>query len=914
MDDLLQEFLTETSENLDLVDLELIKFEANPNDREILNNIFRAVHTIKGTCGFLGLPRLEAMAHASETVMDDFRNGAPVTPDAVSLVLASIDRIKEILRGIAESGGNEPEGDDREMISQLHTLSDCVKNAANDGQNTEPAQASARTTHIAHDSLPEQDTGLAQQTAAVKMPDLAHTEASKTEALKKEEVPASRAERTAAPHASAEPAGAATYKSAATGTSDGQRHGVTVGNPTIRVGVDTIENLMTMVSELVLTRNQLLEISRRSGESEYKVPLQRLSNVTAELQEGIMKTRMQPIGNAWQKLPRIVRDLARELEKPVSLQMRGADTELDRQVIELIKDPLTHIVRNAADHGLEPADQRTASGKPATGCISLSARHEGGHIIVEIEDDGRGLDTDRIREKALENGIASEARLRMMSEAQIQRLIFHAGFSTATQVTNLSGRGVGMDVVRNNIELIGGTTDVRSVRGSSTTITIKIPLTLAIVSTLIVASHGNRFAIPQMAVVELVRARRDTAHRVEYLKNRPVLRLRDQLLPLMDLGSALQLQEAPDPESLENRFIVVMQVGEQVFGLAVDNVFHTEEIVIKPMVSMLRNLNVFSGNTILGDGSVIMILDPNGIASLVGDSAAGAPADAATTETQHKTERKPDSEVQIPLLLFRAGSDKPKAVPLSLVTRLEEFRQDRIERMAELDLVQYRGALMPLVYVSDTQKDHEKDSRPMLVFSDAGRAMGLVVDEIVDIVEDVMNIEINSRRPGLLGSAIIQGKATEIIDIGYYLPQAFDDWFKITGTIGEKHHQHLLLVEDSAFFRNMITPVLKAAGYHVTTASDAHEALRALEAGTPFNAVLTDIEMPEMDGFEFCKTLRADSRFEKLPVIALSARVESSAIQKGRDAGFDDYVAKFDRQGLMETLRDVFTGDAVIAA
>ena len=375
---------------------------------------------------------------------------------------------------------------------------------------------------------------------------------------------------------------------------------------------------MTMVSELVLTRNQLLEIVRRHEDSEFKTPLQRLSNVTAELQEGVMKTRMQPIGNAWQKFPRIVRDLSNELGKQIDLEMQGAETELDRQVLDLIKDPLTHMVRNSADHGLETPEERRAAGKPEHGRIRLSAYHEGGHIIIQVADDGRGLDTERIKAKAVAQGLVSEAEIEKLSEAQIHKFIFAPGFSTAAKITSVSGRGVGMDVVRNNIDQIGGTIDVKSVAGVGLSFTIKIPLTLAIVAALIVEAGGDRFAIPQLSVVELVRARSGGEHRIERIKDTTVLRLRDKLLPLARLSHLLGAEAAG--RDVESGFIVVTQVGSQTFGIVVDSVFHTEEIVVKPMSSKLRHIAMFSGNTILGDGSVIMIIDPNGVAQALGST------------------------------------------------------------------------------------------------------------------------------------------------------------------------------------------------------------------------------------------------------------------------------------------------------
>ncbi len=472
---------------------------------------------------------------------------------------------------------------------------------------------------------------------------------------------------------------------------------------------------MTMVSELVLTRNQLLEISRRHEDNEFKVPLQRLSTVTAELQDGVMKTRMQPIGNAWQKLPRIVRDLAAELGKHIELEMHGADTELDRQVLDLIKDPLTHMVRNSADHGLETTADRVRAGKPEQGTIRLSAYHEGGHIVICIADNGRGLDTERIKAKAVANGLVSEADVERMSENQIHKFIFAPGFSTAAAVTSVSGRGVGMDVVRTNIDQIGGTIDIKSVAGEGTSITIKIPLTLAIVSALIVEAAGNRFAIPQLAVVELVRAHANSEHRIERIKDTPVLRLRNKLLPLMHLRSLLKIDGGAEAEP-ENGFIVVTQVGNQTFGIVVDGVFHTEEIVVKPMSTKLRHINMFSGNTILGDGAVIMIVDPNGIAQALGTSVSSQHdiADEAAAARASGTEQRTS------LLVFRAGSAQPKAVPLSLVTRLEEIDADKIELSNGRHMVQYRDQLMPLVTMEGVSVS-SSGTQPILVFADEER-------------------------------------------------------------------------------------------------------------------------------------------------------------------------------------------------
>ena len=901
MDDLLREFLTESSESLDTVDNQLVQFEQDPNNAKILDNIFRLVHTIKGTCGFLGLPRLEALAHAGETLMGKFRDGMPVRAEAVTLILSSIDRIKEILAGL-EAAEAEPEGNDRDLIDQLEAMVErgMAAMAAGDAAAEEDVpvvEAPSVQADMAEGTLVVQTLERPLRSGEVSLDELERA-FRETEIEVAAPAPAPAAKLVAAAPA-AEPAEAA-KKPARKAAAEDVQEGDKIANQSIRVNVDTLEHLMTMVSELVLTRNQLLEISRRNEDTEFKVPLQRLSNVTAELQEGVMKTRMQPIGNAWQKLPRIVRDLSGELGKQIELEMHGADTELDRQVLDLIKDPLTHMVRNSADHGLETTAERLAAGKPEQGTIRLSAYHEGGHIIICIADNGRGLNTERIKAKALQNGLVTEAELEKMTEAQIHKFIFAPGFSTAAQVTSVSGRGVGMDVVRTNIDQIGGTIDIKSVAGEGASVTIKIPLTLAIVSALIVEAGGDRFAIPQLSVVELVRARANSEHRIERIKDTAVLRLRNKLLPLIHLKKLLRIDDgATTTSDAENGFIVVTQVGSQTFGIVVDGVFHTEEIVVKPMSTKLRHIDMFSGNTILGDGAVIMIIDPNGIAKALGASGSSAHDMADDNASAHAA----SGEQLTSLLVFRAGSSQPKAVPLGLVTRLEEIATDKIELSNGRYMVQYREQLMPLVQMAGVEVQAQ-GSQPILVFADDGRSMGLVVDEIIDIVEEKLNIEVAGSQDGILGSAVIKGQATEVIDVGHFLPMAFADWFSRKEMRPSASAQSVLLVDDSAFFRNMLAPVLKAAGYKVRTAGGAQEGLAALRSGQAFDVVLTDIEMPEMNGFEFAENIRSDHNLNQLPIIALSAMVSPAAIERGRQAGFHDYVAKFDRPGLIAALKE----------
>ncbi len=809
MDDLLSEFLTETAEGLATLDVELVRLEQNPNDPKLLGNIFRIVHTIKGTCGFLSLPRLESTAHASENVLGRIRDGKlEVTPVAISLILKSLDRIKMLL-GALEATEHEPEGNDQDLIDQLNALAEGRLDAS---VPVEAPVAAAPFVEAAPVPVPA-------AVAAVPAP------------VKVEPAPVPvMVEETALavpePAPVAAPAPARVAAAAADVPAEVKESAVAASS--IRVNVDLLENLMTMVSELVLTRNQLMQILRGQKDSEFSASLQRLSHVTTELQEGVMKTRMQPIGNAWAKLPRLVRDLSHELQKKIDLQMKGAETELDRQVLELIKDPLTHMVRNSGDHGIERPADRVKAGKTETGTIILNAFHEGGHIVIEIGDDGRGLATEKIKAKAVQNGLATEAELAQMSDQQIYQFIFKAGFSTAAAITSVSGRGVGMDVVRTNIEKIGGTIELKSVEGKGSTFTIKIPLTLAIVSALIVECAGERFAIPQISVVELVRAAAGTETQIERLNGTPVLRLRDRLLPLVALDDLLHLERA-NSDSAET-FIVVAQVGNNTLGIIVDRVFDTEEIVVKPVAPILRDISMFSGNTILGDGTVIMILDPNGIATAAGEIAVSG--DSQAIEQAAKASVRHDNRTS--LLLFRAGDQGPKAVPLALVARLEEIERSEIEYSNGKRVVQYRGKLMPLVAVDGAGQIETEGRQPILVFSDQNRSMGLLVDEIVDIVEDTLNIELGSERPGLVGSAIVAGKATDLVDAGYYLMQAYDDWF---GTVNEPEFgqiaraKRVLLVDDSPFFRNLLTPLLSVAGYDVSSVELGRSRARSAGGG-----------------------------------------------------------------------------------
>lgn len=1026
MDDLLREFLTESGESLSELDVELVQFEQDPNDDALLGNIFRLMHTIKGTCGFLGLPRLEAVAHASEDVMGKIRDGElEVSPTAISLILESIDAIKDILGALEETEA-EPEGTDQNLIDRLNAL---ANGEAVDETGTEPSDESAESSAEAaaptagNDSIIEQlggkdavdalveifygkvlgDDKLSPFFEGVDMDRLrtmqktfltmafggedaysgqdftsAHAglinkglddshfdramtclrqtleeldvgenlmidvltvvERTRSDVLGRnvgDSSPSMDSGKDSEGVAESTPEVATQTKTTGDTPAPATTKGVraakesSIANQSIRIKIDLLENLMNLVSELVLTRNALLQMVRGQTDSEMNIPLQRLSQTTTELQEGVMQTRMQPIGNAWNKLPRIIRDLSLELGKKINLEMLGADTELDRQVLELIKDPLTHMVRNSADHGIETPADRIAAGKPGEGTVTLSAYHEGGHIIIEINDDGHGINIEKVKEKAVKTGLATEAELEGMTDQQIQQFILKPGFSTAEEVTSVSGRGVGMDVVRTNIEKIGGTIELKSVEGKGSSFTIKIPLTLAIVSALIVSCAGERFAVPQINVIELVRASENSEHKIEKINGAAVLRLRERLLPLVSLRDLLKLErrESSEPVKVDDgagepgvavdgeeedprkgaseNLILVTNVGAMTFGILVDKVYDTEEIVVKPVAPILRDISIYSGNTILGDGSVVLILDPNGIAAEAGEMAV-TESDAAEVVSS-KFGR---SEDDVALLVFRAHSEEPKAVPLSLVARLEEIDVGAIEYSDGAPVVQYRGQLMPLVTMTAEAELRNEGRQPVIVFSDEDRSMGLVVDAIEDIVEDKLSIELAAERAGILGSAVVVGKATEIIDAGYYVSVAHREWF------GSENHKpysanegstNLLLVDDSAFFRNLLTPLLTLAGYNVTTVESADEALALRDSGANFDVIISDIEMPGMDGFSFAQSVKSEGPWQEIPMVALSSHATPSDIERGRAVGFENYVAKFDREAILRSLSETLS-------
>lgn len=774
-DAIVKEFLVESYENLDRLDQDLVVLEKDPANRDTLASIFRTIHTIKGTSGFLAFNRLEALTHVGESLLSRLRDGVLLlNPKITTAMLAMVDAVREMLRSIEETG---KEGDrrDEELIAKLTSL---LEPAAIIPPLPTPKPAE---TVPAPNPAPQPAPNLGEiliKNGVAKASDV-HAAAEQQAAGDPRHIGEILVEK-----------GAVKAKDIVDAlNAQQQARGQSASDSTIRVDVGQLDRLMNRVGELVLLRNQIVQYTNSTEDSELLGTSQRLNLLTTELQESVMKTRMQPIGNIWSKFPRTVRDVALGCGKQVRIEMEGKETELDKTIIEAIKDPLTHLVRNAVDHGIETPEGRRAAGKDPEGLLYLRAFHEGGQVNIEVTDDGAGLDYGKLRNKALQKGMITADQAARMSEREITNLIFLPGFSTAERVSNVSGRGVGMDVVKTNIEKIGGTVDVQCKPGQGSTVRMKIPLTLAIIPALIVTTAGDRYAIPQVSLLELVRLEGDQARKgLEMVNGAPVYRLRGKLLPLVYLKKELNPgppseTAPPGATSANGEFqsinIVVLRADDRQFGLVVDEINDTEEIVVKPLSKQLKSINTYAGATIMGDGKVALILDVLGLAQRAG--VIGEIRDRSVVETEEKQAHSSSAAGQRKaVLLFQHGESGRIAIELALVARLEEFSRDSVEIAADREVVQYRGQIMPLVHVSEVlestrQKKLASEGQylQVVVYTHNGRSVGLVVDRILDIVEESFVVQPQPGRKGILGSAVIQKRVTDVLDLPGLIAAAF---------------------------------------------------------------------------------------------------------------------------------------------
>ncbi|MCL2543273.1 MAG: chemotaxis protein CheA [Nocardioidaceae bacterium] len=717
--EIIAEFLVESHENLDQLDRDLVGLEQQPGSRELLSSIFRTIHTIKGTSGFLAFGRLEQLAHVGETLLSRLRDGEEqMTPAIAESLLLMVDTTRALLEVIERTGTDaDPSVEVAPVVEVIERL--LTGDPGTTAAPVEPPPAPA--------------TGGADDLAEVDAP------------------------------VSVSPDGIAPAPPVADAQTATEAQ-PSVVDASVRVDVDLLDTLVDLVGELVLTRNQLLQRTALAEDVELARASQRLDLVASELQESVMKTRMQPIGQVWSKMPRVVRDLAHQLGREVELVMEGHDTELDRSLLEALKGPLTHLVRNSMDHGIETPAVRLAAGKPAKGTLVLRAFHESGQVVVEISDDGSGIDPERIASVAIQRGVVTREQLARMDGREILGLVFRPGFSTATEVSNISGRGVGMDVVRTNIERIGGSVDLQSEAGRGTTVRVRIPLTLAIIPALVVGEGGERYAIPQANLVELVRIEGEDLERdVEHLAGAPVLRLRGRLLPLVQLAEALG-GASPDNEALT---VVVLQSDDVRFGLCVSEVHDTQEIVVKPIGRQLKSLGMYAGATIMGDGRVALILDVAGMAVAAGIG--------STVEEQAEA-RGSDGD-RTSLLVLEVADGRRAALPLGAVARLEEFTPDRLERAGTAEVVQYRDGILPLVRLAPAiglpDTSHLQEQLSVVVHEGSeGRAVGIVIDRVLDVVDTSVVRSDVGRRAGVLGSAIVQERVTDLVDLAAVVVRA----------------------------------------------------------------------------------------------------------------------------------------------
>ncbi len=828
--DVIREFLVESHENLLRLDQELVELEKRPKDSGLLASVFRTIHTIKGTCGFLAFSTLEKIGHQAETLLSQLREGQrELTPALVSLILETVDGMRKVLSSIEATGQEGPE--------QFEDLTKRLRAAAESKRTAPPTITSG---------------------PAIEQPDDGAVEGAKPE-------------------------------------EDGAKSS-SVADANIRVGVGLLDKLMDLVGELVLTRNQILQFNTEREDAELNATSQRLNLITSELQEGVMKTRMQPIGMVWNKLPRVVRDMAVLLGKQIRIEMEGTETELDRTIIEAIKDPLVHLVRNSCDHGIEPADVRARLGKPPQGKLTLRAYHEGGQVNIEIGDDGAGIDIARVKQKAIDKGLLRADQAEKLSEREALNLVFQPGFSTAQTITNVSGRGVGLDVVKTHIEKIGGVVDLFSRPGEGAIVKLKIPLTLAIIPGLVVASGGERFVIPQVSLLELIRLEGDSEKHIERVHGTPVYRRRGSLLPIAYLNQVLGLKSA---ERVEAVSMVVLQAEDRQFGLVVDGINDTQEIVVKPLGKQLKGLTVYAGATIMGDGRVALILDVLGIGQRSGVLAEFREQARAVAEQKAHAGME-----QQRLLLFRAGSFERLAVPLSLVARLEEFPRSSIERAGGCDVVQYRDRILPLVPLQSVLEPGQPvteaaDPAQVIVFNDGDRSVGVMVDQIIDVAEEAVTVRQKTVRPGLLGSAVVGKHVADFLDLNYVIRTAAGDWFQHANDAPSG--KTVLIAEASAFSRGLIRRGLDMAGYRVVEAANLDQAIRGLELHK-VDVLVTALDLPPDGSTGLLASINLRPEWQSIPIMGLADSPEQAIAARGPSMAFQDCQEKFDREAMLESV------------
>jgi two-component system chemotaxis sensor kinase CheA len=875
IDRVLSDFILESRENLERLDHEFVALESDPDNNELLASIFRTIHTIKGSAGFLSLTNLEQVSHYAEDVLARLReHSLELSTDIITILLSAVDCIKTILFNL-EKIGEEGEHDVLDIVMQLKNI------------------AAGKPIQVPEISLVEE---FDEPRTDISIPG---------------ELSVSGQDEILSPPAIEEEEREVESQAKAQKISETVEHALSsVEETRIHVDITLLDRLMNLTGELVLSRNQVIQFASEIDERNFRAIAQRMSVVVSELQETVMKTRMQQVKKVFGMLPRLVRDLSKLNGKNIRLRMEGQNTELDRTLLEAVKDPLTHLVRNAIDHGIETPDVRKRQGKPPQGTVFIHAYHEGGQVNIEISDDGSGIDIQRIKAKAIREEIVTPQRAEELSERELLNMIFRPGFSTAKTITNISGRGVGMDVVKKNLDQIGGSIEIHTEVNKGTTVKIRIPITLAIIPVLIVKSAEQRFAIPQVNLEELVMLQSENGKRagIEVVHGAEVHRLRGELLPLLRLNNILKLSAQEESEQ-GNTNIVVLSAGPLRFGLIVDHVGDTEEIVVKSISKHVKQIPCYDGATIMGDGKVVLILNVNGLFATTQFTLEDMKqVEEAGRESEEQTQALTQEEHRQTIVLFKVGSDEYYGVPLAFVVRLEKFPASQIEHSGGREVLQYRNDILPVIRLENylnlpTSPDPEMLS--LIVFA-IEKQIGLVVTEILDTVEISTHIDTETfQQKGILGSTIIQGHSVLILDIHGLIEMAYPTWYKkfFVSKLSEAERQQIrvLLVEDSPFFLNIEKSYLEAAGYQVSTATHGNEALEKLEK-RPVDVVVTDIAMPYCNGYELTKAIKTNEEWQHIPVMALTALSGEEDRKKGIEAGIDEYQIKLDREEVLRAL------------
>lgn len=1001
--EMLDEFVAESKEHLETIEDDLLNLEKQKNnpDSELINKIFRAIHTIKGCAGFLGMPNINKLSHTMETLLSMMRNGE-IKPElkyidplleGVDMINSMIDNVEisnemdisEIhnklsyllaggvpsqvkdkletnlklsdLRGndigfsvsefslknipddhylyilkydlieFTKKRGKSPVTLIKYLLSLGNIVESQIETPANDLNNGLPEESLKYDVLYSSKIKPDEIANAIELNEGqvvrvnkdiIKDKCLVKIEKTKAEEPQTDSISPDKPALLA-------PSVESNDERSIAGVPVKSRKEDLAGTETIRINVDILDQLMMFAGELVLIRNQqLLNVDKSDSLSRRIV--QRLDIVTSELQETVMRTRMQPMGNVFGKFTRVVRDLGGKLGKRIEIAISGNEVELDKTILESLADPLTHLIRNCCDHGIELPKDRIAAGKPEIGHISLSAYHEGGQINIEISDDGKGINIQAIKKKALEKQLKTEAELAQMSEKEIQSLILLPGFSTVEKVSDVSGRGVGMDVVKSNVEKLGGSIDIESTPGKWTRMHLRLPLTLAIIPCLIVVVGNYRYAIPQVNLVELVCLYDDEVRtKIECAGNKEVYRLRDSLLPMVRLSEVFgrktrfneqtraeitekhrSQQESlylnPDKKASQSLNFAVLKIGSHRFGVIVDQVLGTEEIVVKPMHPALKSLGCYSGATVMGDGRVALILDIDGIARHAGIELNGQ--EAKIEDVDVKMTRTESQSV----LIFKSGEEEQFAVALPLIKRIERINSSKIEKIGDKNFITLDGVstlILKLDRFMEVSPIAQNEDMYLLLMKYINKPFGILISKLIDIEETSVELNEESYMADcLMGTSIVRDRITLFLDVYRLVERAEPSWFKNKNPeCDPAMKKDILLVEDTPFFRQLVKGHLEADGYNVITANNGQIALSLLNESR-FDLVVSDIEMPVMNGYDFIKNVRSNKCYDMMPAIALTALDSDEEKEKAKRLGFGWFQSKFNRESFLNTVKD----------